>query len=251
MTYLTKKKEWNKLIDYILTEKEPIGWDTEFDGVDFSGGDNCVNKSRLDVWSIALFDGGFHPRGYSTAVGYVLPAEAITYFSPVLTNPDLKKIAHNATVDIHTAFNSGVDVVGVIDTLGMFRWLYPGRMLYGLDVLGREFLDDSKFVKFKDLCSEPIFLEEDEEVKLCVCGEEDCRKRKLPMHLKYTVKQRVLVEQKERKIIPISEIGPLDPRWKTKEEYTAQDPVLSLCLYDFACRRLKKKNYDNPFRTLC
>lgn len=240
--YLTEQKQWDKLINYILSHDEPIGWDTEFDGVDFDNGDNCIGRSILDVWSLALYDGEYHPRGYRTARACVLPAVALPYFKPVLSNTKIKKAAHNASVDVHTAWNVGVDVTGVIDTLSLARYVLPGRMLYGLDVLGRELLDIGKFIKFKDLFSEPVM--KTEVVKKCWCDVPNCKKRKYP-HEKYY--ESVLVETKKRSLIACADVGPTHPKWNDKLEYSAQDAVLALSLYDYLITKLEKKTYENPF----
>ena len=247
VSYIDSISKAEDICNYILKKKiVEIGIDSEFDGVDFSDGDNCVNRSKLDVWSIALFDGGLHPRGYSTARGVVLSSSVLPVFREVLSNVNIKKYAHNSTVDVHTFNNHGVDVLGVVDTLSLARWTFPERILYGLDVLSREFLDQSKFTSFKELCGEPIFEERPIEYKTCSCGVERCRKRK--GHTKNVEIVMEMVDTGKISTVPISSITPEHTRWRMKLDYAAQDAVLSLCLGDYCNRKLRSAVYDNPFR---
>jgi DNA polymerase I-like protein with 3'-5' exonuclease and polymerase domains len=243
--YLDKPEEWQTLIEYIYSAARPIGFDTEFTGVDFDAGENCVGRAQLDVFSIGLFTGELHPRGYETAKGLVLPAEALPTFKALLEDESVKKAAHNSTVDVHTVHNRGVDIRGVIDTLHLCRFTFPGRFKYGLDALAREFLDEQKFTSYEELCTIPTFVEKEVTVRRCSCGVDKCRKRK--GHEKIDSLETIMVEQGTT-LIPISMITPGTPRWNRKKKYAAQDAVLSLELLDFAERKLKRLRYDNPFR---
>lgn len=243
--YLDTPKKWSKLIAHIRDNKEPIGFDTEFTGVDFDAGNNCVGRSVLDVWSLAIYTGELHPRGYERAVGYVLPRQSLEHFKELLEDETVIKAAHNAIVDIHTCYNAGVDVNGVVDTLHLCRFAFPGKFRYGLDILSKEFLDESKFMSFHDLCSIPAYVTKQVKVKKCECGEDGCRKRK--GHTKYVVIEEVDV-QHGTTTIPISDIGECHDRWLDKVDYAAQDAVLALELYDYTVRKLKRLKYENPFR---
>ncbi len=243
--YLPTKKEWSKLIKHIESSNEPIGFDTEFTGVDFDAGNNCVGRAILDVWSLAIFTGELHPRGYERATGYTLPRQSLSTFTGILNNESIVKAAHNAIVDIHTCFNAGVDVTGIVDTLHMCRFAFPGKFKYGLDALGKELLDESKFTSFKDLCSVPAFRTKQVKVKKCECGEDGCRKRK--GHTKYIVIEEV-DEEFGVDLIPLDSIVPGHNRWFDKVDYAAQDAVLALELYDYTVRKLKRLSYENPFR---
>lgn len=250
--YLDTPEKWRRLNDYILNEysDKVIGFDTEFDGVDFSDGDNCVGRSQLDVWSLALYDGGSSPRGFDTARGYVLPRLALFALAPVLTSPDIKKVAHNGVVDVHTCYNLGVDVLSMVDTLNVFRFLYPGKLKYSLDALGKEYLDSGKFHSFKEICGEPIFVDKEREVTVCSCGVEGCRLRKIrdnQVHIKSKVVVTDSVMTKKFRYRKIADITQSDPKWEAKIEYAAQDAVVALQLYSYAVRRMKAKNYENPF----
>lgn len=251
--YIESKPDAQKIVDYIIRKDEPIGFDTEFEGVDFDEGDNCVGRAVLDVWSLAVFDGGYSPRGFRTAKGVVISREALPWFSSILENKGIKKYAHNAVVDVHTCFNCGIDVVGVIDTLSLVRFVIPGRLKNGLDILAKEYLDDSKFEHFKTLFTEPIFEDRAVEYKWCpYCerlGEDEarsCRRRKSP-HLRYSRVEMVSHETRGRKLIPISSVRPGHPLWERYKAYAAQDSVLALELGDFLVNKAKEKKYDNPF----
>ena len=242
--YLDKPAQWKKLIDFIYSDNNPIGLDSEFTGVDFDVGNNCVGRAVLDVWSIAVFNGKMHPRGYECATGYVLPRQSLFHFKKLLEDESISKAAHNSTVDVHTFYNAGVDVRGVVDTLHLSRFTYPGKFRYGLDILSKEFLDESKFMSFHDLCSIPAFVTKQIQIKKCECGEDGCRKRK--GHVKYMVTEDVDVEHGTTDI-PISDITPGHARWNDKVEYAAQDAVLALSLYDYTVKKLKRLKYENPF----
>ena len=239
--YIDNEKDILRLVDYIR-EEQCIGLDSEFTGVDFDAGDNCVGRSVLDVFSVAVGTGELHPRGYEIATGYVLPRHALGAFKQVLEDGRIVKAAHNSAVDIHTFFNSGIDVRGVVDTLHLCRFAYPGRFKYGLDALSREFLDESKFMSFNDLCSVPAFKTKQIKVKKCSCGEDTCRKRK--GHTKFVVIEEMDVECGTT-TIPISDINPGNAKWDDKVEYAAQDAVLAFEIYDFTVRKLKKLTYEN------
>ena len=243
--YLPTVKEWKVLSSHIKSSGEAVGFDTEFTGVSFDDGNNCVGRAILDVWSLAIFTGELHPRGYERATGYTLPRQSLEHFAGILNDETIIKAAHNSTVDVHTCYNAGVDVAGVVDTLHLCRFAFPGKFKYGLDSLGKELLDESKFMSFKDLCSIPAFRTKQVKVKKCECGEDGCRKRK--GHNKYVVIEEV-DEEFGTELIPLDSIVPGHERWEDKVEYAGQDAVLALELYDYTCRRLRKLKYENPFR---
>jgi 3'-5' exonuclease len=244
--YLGTEKQWGKLLDFIYRDNLPVGWDTEFEGVDFDAGNNCVGTSRIDMWSVALFTGELHPRGYEIATGYVLPPESIGFFKEFLEDASIIKPAHNSTVDVHTMYNVDVDVSGVVDTLHLCRFAFPGKFRYGLDALAKEYLDESKFMSFSDLVAVPAYVDKQVKVKKCVCGEEGCRKRKGD-HTKYTEFETVQA-QKGTTNIAISSIRPGHVKWDSYVQYAGQDAVLALELYDYTSKKLRKLNYENPFR---
>lgn len=231
-----------------------MGLDSEFDGVDFANGDNCVGRSVLDVWSLAVPDEkkGLHPRGYMQSRGVVLSRSVLPIFKGILEDASIKKFAHNSTVDVHTFNNHGVDVVGVINTLTLARFTFPERFKYGLDDLSKEFLDDAKYVHYEDMCSEPIFEWEEWDEVYCSCGQEGCRKRKprneggtWVVHDKITEHKREYLPTKKMQTIPISSITPLSKRWTEKLNYAACDAVLAHNLGDYCNRKLKQMTYDN------
>lgn len=235
--YLDKEEEWRTLVDYIRDRKiTEVGLDSEFYGVDLKAGESCIGRSRVHVWSIALFDGGYSPRGYRTARGYTLPAAALEVFRPILTNPAVQKYAHNSNVDVHSIFNTAsIDVLGVVNTLSLVRWMVPGRLKYGLDIICSELLGFGKFASFDEVCSRPRMVEET--YKECSCGVEKCRKRKGHDKVDRT---RMVPHPTLRDEIPLESIIPGHENFGLLIDYAAQDSVGALCLGDF-CNELAKE----------
>lgn len=234
MTYVDTPEKWRKLAKYLETV-EVFGWDTEFEGVDFGKGQSCVNRAKLDLWSVAVYDGGYSPRGFNTAKGYVLPPESLPYFKCVLENPAILKPAHNSNVDCHCMYNAGVDVQGVINTLTLYRWIAPGKFLYGIDVLGEEYLGKGKTEGFSDIFEEDVIgtVTKLVDVKVCSCGVAGCRKRKgheKSVEVGYEYTEKVI----GTRIIPLHEVRPGHHLWTRYVDYAARDAVLALELYDYA-----------------
>lgn len=235
--YLDKEEEWRKLVDYINSSgTTELGLDSEFYGVDLPGGESCVGRSQVHVWSVALFDGGYSPRGYRTARGYTLPVEALGHFRGILSSQNLLKYAHNSNVDVHSIHNtSGIDCVGIVNTLSLVRWVVPGRLKYGLDVICQELLGFGKLSTFEEICSVPSFV--DVVRKRCSCGVEGCRKRK-----GHTKSEEVVSVESDTKRtpIPLESIVPGHKKFLDLIDYAAQDPIGSLCLGDY-CNALAKE----------
>lgn len=231
--FLATRDKWEKLATYLETQ-EVFGWDTEFEGVDFKDGLSCVNRAKIDLWSIAVFDGGFSPRGFNTAKGYVLPPEAVPTFKNVLENPDIKKPAHNSNVDAHCMYNVGVDVQGIVNTLTLARWLIPDRFTYGLDTLGEDYLGRGKTAKFQELFSEDIFetVNKPKPTRVCSCGVPKCMKR--IGHEKHVELIDNFVDKKiGTRIIPLHTVRPGHRLWEKYVDYAKVDAVIALELYDF------------------
>jgi len=260
VSYLAKESDWAKLADYIGrfhmgAYTGPIGLDSEFEGVDFSSGDSCVNKADITVWSIGILTSELHPRGYNKAKGCVLPREALNY-APLrrLLESDRIKVAHNSNVDVHAFYNAGVDVQGIVNTLSLARWMLPGRLTYNLDDLGLDLLGHGKTESFNDIFRYPnmVTLERKTVTKHCACGVEGCRLRKdrfgpdgeLVSHQKFQVES---VEQYEKqqgwnKIsqYEIIEKGPSHPLWDRYIAYAQRDAVVAVELYDYLLRMNKQ-----------
>ncbi len=101
-------------------------------------------------------------------------------------------LVHNAPVDFHALTNIGLAPERVIDTLQLARLILPGLQGYGLDDLYRRYmpLRDAKpasyreFVHVEERYDAAFTTEKQTEVSRCICGDDDCRKRKEP-HERY------------------------------------------------------------------
>jgi DNA polymerase I-like protein with 3'-5' exonuclease and polymerase domains len=233
VTFLETTPKWKKLLQH-LEQQEVVGIDSEFEGVDFSNGDSCVGKARVDVWSIAWFDDGYNARGYNTADGVVLPAEALPYFKDYLENPKYKKVAHNSSVDVHAMYNSGVDLQGVVNTLTLARWVLPGRISYSLENLCTDYLGVGKSDSFEDIFSYTIYEDvvKSRKVRMCSCGEVGCRKRK--GHDKIdSVEEYSKPKKAGTGYVPLSAVRPGHSLWERYLEYARVDAIRALELYDY------------------
>ena len=249
--YLATEKEWKECAD-ILSTQSAIGLDSEFTGVDFSLGQSCVNRAKIHVWSVAIQTDNLHPRGYHRAIGCVLPVSAIETFRPILENPSIVKAIHNAPVDVHAFYNSGVDIVGVVNTLSLCRWALPGRSRYNLDDICNSCLGSGKADSFNDICRIEKFRTEIKskvvKSKVCMtCGDPAaggfiCRRRKYP-HIRTEVEHITTEEKVYRdgwEYIDQHIIIPGHPLWERYEEYAMVDAVRAIEIYDF-CNRVDKQ----------
>jgi DNA polymerase I-like protein with 3'-5' exonuclease and polymerase domains len=247
--FLDRKEQWLRLRENLLRQKV-IGLDTEFEGVDFAKGDSCVNLAKVDVWSVAVSTGKWHPRGYHTAKGCVLPVDALDTLKDVLENPDITKALHNSNVDVHALYNLGVDLHGVVNTLSLARWVRPGRLTYNLDDLSRDYLGSGKAYSFKELfvVDDIQLVNKPKKVKLCMCGVEKCRKRTFPEHHKWEELQDNFVEKRVgKKVIPLHTVRPGHELWEKYVEYAKVDAVRALELYDFMILLGQKIEVDIPW----
>lgn len=247
--YLSKEKQWGKLLDYILEHRPPTGLDSEFSGVDFKAGQSCPGRAKIHVWSLAVPSGEYNPRGYNEATGVTLPSFAINFFRPYLEDESIVKYAHNSPVDVHAFWNSGVDVVGIVNTLGLARWVFPTRLSQSLDSLATDHLGHGKIISYKDLTSEPGLVEVERQVKYCSCGTDGCRKRKSTAtqgHEKLFRTETEVIE-KGTVHIPLETIVPGHRRWNLLVEYAGQDAVMALEEADYLIREAKKRDVNVPW----
>lgn len=240
--WLDTEKEWDELVR-ILEKKRIFGLDSEFVGVDFKAGDSCVNKAEIHVWSVGVLTDQLHPRGYRVAKGAVLSRRALQYdpIRKLLEDPAILKPAHNSNVDVHAFYNAGVDVQGIINTLGLARWMFPGRKTFNLDDLGTDYLGVGKTESFDDLFRRPnmITVIKEKIVKVCDCGVEGCRKRKGHNKTEITVQEEVDKQQgwyyEDQRIVV-----PGHPLWERYEAYARRDATLAMSFYDFCMRQNKQ-----------
>lgn len=255
--YLASEREWVKCAKRLESETA-IGLDSEFTGVDFSLGQSCVNRARIHVWSVGILTPEFHPRGYKVAMGCVLPAVAIPTFKYILEDCGIVKAIHNAPVDCHAFYNSGIDLKGVVNTLSLGRWCLPGRLRYNLDDICTEELGAGKADSFDDMFRKVKYVESVKtksiEHKRCLtCGEDGvlgqdgmvgvaCRRRKYPhIQTKWTVEESVSTLRREgyyyedqSLVIPGHEL------WDRYLEYALVDAIRAVEFYDYCNRRTEQ-----------
>lgn len=250
----TQPSEWALINDALVRaarNNEPIGLDTEFDSVNI-GEESPVGRSRIVCWSIAVYHGGVHPRGYRKAFGVTLPPEAIDYFAVWLQSHKLVKVLHNEPVDNHAFANQGVTLANTVNTLSLARWMWPGRATYDLKSLARDLLGIPETRGFVERFSRPAFVDvtKKESGKSCACGEPKCRKRKEPEHAK-TQWERSMTQRVERgiELIPLAEIVADRAHFKYEElgDYAAEDSEWALGVYSLAERDGQRLSYEVPW----
>jgi DNA polymerase I-like protein with 3'-5' exonuclease and polymerase domains len=251
--YLTTTEEWDKLVRAI-ERRGVMGLDTEFYNVDIKK-QSTVLRAKIHVWSVAIRSNVFDARGYTKAVGFVLPVKALQHdgLRRVLSNKQILKAVHNQPVDSHALANHGIRLRGALNTLNLCRWVWPemnkvpGYTLKSLMVtkLGRE-----PICTFKQLVSytyyEPI--EKWKQVKRNVysCGGAGCRKRKC--HSKSVILEKVpyIREYKRKSEYPLETIVPGHPRFSLLIDYAAEDAVAALELLEIALRTDDPAPYPYP-----
>lgn len=243
--YLDRPDQWAQ-VAAVARRKRWVAIDTEY-LIDEKR--SPAFHSQLHVWSIG-WEGNGEPngRGVIPAVAYVLPAAALD--SPeiraYLQDPTCEKWAHNAGVDRHAMDNRGVGVMGVRDSLGLFRWLLPGRVAPGpgfsLDALGVDILGDGrgKTESFVELVSRPRVVRGVRKVRerVCTCATPGCRLRSKG-HSRTEVVTEVATERvsgTER--FPLSDIVPGHERWDRLVIYAGQDVIVGCELVQWGLQRL-------------
>src|SRR6185503_18281685 len=182
--YLTTTEEWDKLVRAI-ERRGVMGLDTEFYNVDIKK-QSTVLRAKIYVWSVAIRSNVFDARGYTKAVGFVLPVDALNHpgIRRVLESRKILKAVHNQPVDSHALHNHGIQFKSALNTLNLCRWVWPemnkvpGYTLKSLMVtkLGKE-----PICTFKQLVSyvyyEPVAKFKQVQHNEYSCGRKGCRKR--------------------------------------------------------------------------
>jgi hypothetical protein len=231
-----------------------MGLDTEFYGLDIRK-ESCVRRAKIHVWSIGLRSGVFDARGYTKAVGFVLPAAALNHVGlrEVLEDASITKAVHNQPVDAHALHNHGIELRGGINTLGLARWMWPemnkvpGYTLKSLMVtkLGRDIV-----CTFKQLLSydrtELVVGYRKVKTNVYSCGTPGCRKRN---HHTKTV-QLDLLERVREKVVhdtyPLEAIVPGHERWELLVEYAGEDAIAALEMLELLERAPQPAPYIYP-----
>lgn len=167
-----------------------------------------------------------------------MPPEALPYFADVLKSTAILKVAHNGRHDRHALENIGYPTDGFVDTLDLVRLAYPERSLdktkgYRLKPLAKDLLAKPVRDEYDDIIMGVATVMEDS--KICACGVEKCKLRKLPAHAKSTVQ----VPTEKAIEYALRDISPGHPHWLRLLDYAAADAVDALELYDLALRRLR------------
>lgn len=232
-------EEWDRVVASAYKSKV-IGLDTEFYQVDTSK-ESVFGRGRVHIWSLAVFHGGLHPRGYQRAYGTVLPADALDYpgIAGLLGDDGITKAVHNLPVDQHALANRGVRLSGGVNTLSMARWYWPdlvpssGGPGFGLKSLKVVLLGKKPGPHYKD-----VFREEYDDVKVRVtkvrscagCSDPKCRRRTDGHMGQWTLVEQPIITRKER-AVPLEAVVEGHHLWDVAREYAAEDAVDALELW--------------------
>lgn len=251
--YLSTPEQWDKLVRAI-ERRGVMGLDTEFYGLDIKK-ESTVHRAKIHVWSIAIRSKTFDARGYTKAVGFVLPVEALEHsgIRKILESRNILKAVHNQPVDAHALANHGVQLWGALNTLNLCRWVWPEMNKvpgYTLKSLMQTKLGRDPICTFKELVSyvyyEPV--EKWKQVKRNVysCGRDSCRKRNC--HSKSVVLEKVsyIREYKRKSEYPLESIIPGHPRFNLLVDYSAEDAVAAIELLELALRTEDPAPYPYP-----
>lgn len=255
--WLKTKDQWIKLLNYLNKlkgEDRVCGLDSEFYGVDFAKKQSCCLNAKIHVWSLAVYADGadaYSPRGYRKAKGCVLPADSILFFKDFLEDETFIKAAHNSNVDVHAFYNHGVDVLGIVNTLSLSRWLRPGRMFqrvgheivkrkkpYSLESMATDELGVGKADDYNDMFRFEKMVEKVtvEDLIICRCGALKCKSKGYP-HIKDKAITRKITKmvpgtgEDKYDYIPLTDVVEGHELWERFLTYAKMDAVRALELY--------------------
>lgn len=233
--YAPTEKEW-ALVAKACIGAGTVGLDTETYGHDVRE-TTAPYRAKVHVWSLAIFDGrpgGGNSKssgGTRTATGVCLPAAALrsSAIRELLERPDVLKVAHNAPHDLHAIANHGTNVANCVDSLPRARLVYSDHNQFGLKYLSKAILG-RVLSEYKDVLSVPNWVDSTKRVRVCVCGDSDCRKRgKEHRREDRTYTDRIL---RGTKLVPLEEVQPGHPLWPGLVRYAIEDAVAALELWD-------------------
>lgn len=246
MSYISDPADWPRVAARVA-RAGICGLDSEFYNVDLRR-ENCIGRSKIHVWSIAVRSGRMGARGFERATGVTLPVAALECpeIRAVLENPDVIKCIHNLPVDAHSFKNHGITIQGGINTLSLARWMRPDLPEFGLKflmpIIGRKPVGD-----FSELFRRPRVVTKFKTVveKGCECMVDKCRKRSTG-HAKWTRSVPVEVKlDRGFEPVPLQEIVPGHPLFKILDKYAAEDAEAALEWHDY-CETLEVTT-PNPF----
>ena len=245
--YLDRPDQWAQVAQVART-KRWVAIDTEY-LIDEKR--SPAHHSQLHVWSIG-WEGKGEPNGKGVieAQAYVLPRLALDdpILRAYLQDPTHEKWAHNAGVDRHAMDNVGVGVMGVRDSLSLFRWLLPGRVAPGpgfsLDALGLDILGErrGKTEAFVDLVSRPRVVEKVRRIRsrVCTCAEPGCKRRSGDHKRTEVVSEEPCTVVSGTERFPLSDITPGHERWDRLVVYAGQDVLIGCELVQWGLREMQR-----------
>lgn len=251
--YLDTPEQWDKLVRQIK-KRGVIGLDTEFYGLDIKK-ESTVCRAKVHVWSVALRSNVFDAKGYTRAVGFTLPAAALTHpgIIEILESPKYIKAVHNQSVDAHSLWNHGIRLRGGINTLNLARWCWPEMNKvpgYTLKSLMTTKLGREPICTFKELTSyeyfEPVVKYKQVKTNVYSCGIEKCRKRNHHTKTVQTTTVESIRERKCRGTYALETITQGHPRWELLVDYAAEDAVAALELLELCERAEDPAPYIYP-----
>lgn len=261
MAWLTDPAKWADLGRKLVSIGE-FGVDTETYGQPEKT--SPAYRAKVHCWSIGVLTSTAHPRGYRTAVGVVLPFEALLCpeLQEALSNPSVVKWAHNSPHDYHSLSNCGVLVRNMQDTLQWARVAVPGMRDYGLKDMEVWALGKKERPSFIDVVSYPSTQQRStfRKEKFCKCGEKPCRARatsqwwdtgagyweyhdRLERTIETVHMKDVVLRYDVTQFVPGAELLPLEWRGQTVdrmtawEAYSLADAVSGIELVDWLRRR--------------
>lgn len=236
--YLDKPEQWADFAGR-LRKARVFGIDSEFWGTDLRK-ESTVGTARVHVWSVAIRRQRRTPRGFHDCYGFVLPAAALEHpeLRAVLEDPSVRKAAHNANVDIHALANAGVSLRGVINTLPLARWTWPGLGVFDLKTLMMTKLGRAPVCEYLDVVSDEreitVTKERTRKVTTCSCGVAGCRLRNGHTKSKEPRTETISKQKIEKFQIPLAEIVPGHRRFELLVDYAAEDAIAAVQVLELA-----------------
>lgn len=177
----------------------------------------------------------------------VLWPDDIPAWKGVLEDPGIVKACHNGSVEYHAFQAHGVTIRGMVDTLALARWRYPGRDPrsggngWGLEALAQDFCGEGKTESFKELTTDlvEVWERKETEEKQCRCETWDCPERGAEGHRGKFLDRRtveVLTSRVEERTIPLQDIVKGHPRYERLLAYSAKDARLTWPVYNYLTR---------------
>lgn len=238
-----------------------IGFDTEFYDVRV-GKESTVARAKVHFASLAWLERGarLHPRGFYIPRAAVVSREVVTgcaEFRALFKEPRFRWYAHNAPVDVHSMYNEGVDIINVVNTLDVARWVYPGRARaqwggggFTLDALAREYLGEGKTDEFRDIFTERVeeYRTKSVTIRGCACGVLGCRSRAVKAgHTKFTRTDEISEPTYVEREVPLQDVIPGHPLFDRAVRYSAQDAVLAHALAQLFYKELRTQERVVPW----